>query len=349
MRNTIVELRQVCSQDGSALIDLLESSPDTGALAINSKYLINPYELFLAGHENALGVTAETVEGKLVGVCFVRFNQLLVEGQLRDAAFLHTIVVHPDHRRQGIAAQMTQWCVDRIQERSGPGCLIYAGVQDRNVASFATAQKWMPETAGYFYGSAVPMRSQPPKSLPGIVNRVAGINEFDKISRHLNTFYQDHNFSPYETSERLESWLEYSPFNTPFRHYYIAVDDDGNLLAGLGLTESYRATELHVVRMPNYMRWLNKVLKVVPQDGIMRRLGISKIWFAPNQLKVAQHLWESLRWQYRDKGNSLMFYYDPASLIADISKIPFWMPKAKLALIVNNPLEMNDALPIYPP
>jgi GNAT superfamily N-acetyltransferase len=294
-------------------------------------------------------VTAETVEGKLVGVCFVRFSQLRVEGHLRDAAFLHSIVVHPDHRRQGIAAQMTQWCVERIQERIGPEGVIYAGVQERNDASFATAQKWMPETVGYFYGSAVPMRSQPPKLLTGIVIRAAGINEFDEISRHLNTFYQNHNFSPYETSERLESWLQNSPFDTPFRHYYIAVDDDGNLLAGLGLTESYRATELHVVRMPAYMRWLNKILKVVPQDGIMRRLGISKIWFAPNQLKVAQHLWESLRWQYRDKGNSLMFFFDPTSPVAKIPKIPFWMPKAKLTMVANKLTQTGQPFPIYPP
>jgi hypothetical protein len=37
---------------------------------------------------------------------------------------------------------------------------------------------------------------------------------------------------------------------------------------------------MHIVRMPAVMRWLNKILRIVPADGIMRRLSASKLWFA---------------------------------------------------------------------
>lgn len=349
MQKTTIDLRPISPQDGSALSILFESSPDTGALAVNSRYLVNPYDLFLAGQDNALGVAARTPGGKLVGVCFLRFDRLRFGGHLHSAAFLHSIVTHPDHRRQGIAAQMTQWCIDRIQERTGPESIIYAGIQARNIASFATVQKWLPETAGYFYGTAVPMRTRPPESQPDITVRTAYTTEFDEIGHRLNTFYQDHNFSPHETPETLQTWLDHSPFDTPFRHYHVAVDTAGNLLAGLGLTESYRATELHILRMPAYMHLLNKILHVVPQNGVMRRLGVSKLWFAPNQHKAAQFLWETIRWQQRDKGNSLMVYYDPTSPTAAIPKIPFWMPKAKLTLVVNSLAPVGKAFPIYPP
>jgi hypothetical protein len=76
-------------------------------------------------------------------------------------------------------------------------------------------------------------------------------------------------------------------------------------------------------------------------------LSASKLWFADPA--AARFLWESLRWLYREQGNSLMAYYDPKSPAAAVPRIPFWLPKASLTLVIDSPIPMNEDLPIFPP
>jgi hypothetical protein len=257
------------------------------------------------------------------------------------------LIVHPAYRRQGLANRLLGWCVERAREQLGPEAILYGGIQVGNAASLATARHWLPRQVGRFKGAAVPMRNRPPKPLLGVTVRPAGESEFEEICRELSAFYRDHNLAPAETPDSLASWLAHRPVDGPYRHYYLAAGEDGRLLAGLGLTEAYRTTEMHIVRMPTVMRWLNKILHIVPADGAMRRLSVSKLWFA--DLAAARFLWESMRWLYREQGNSLMAYYDPRSPVADVPKIPFWMPKASLTLVIDSQTAINEKLPTYPP
>jgi hypothetical protein len=257
------------------------------------------------------------------------------------------LIVHPVFRRQGLANRLLGWCVERAREELRQNAVLYGGIQSGNTASLATARHWLPRQIGRFRGAAVPMRNRPPKPLPGVTVRPARESEFEDICRELNASYQGHNLVPVETPDSLASWLAHRPVDGPYRHYYLAAGEDGRLLAGLGLTEAYRTTEMHIVRMPAAMRWLNKILHIVPADGVMRRLSVSKLWFA--DLDAARFLWESMRWLYREQGNSLMAYYDPKSPAAAIAKIPFWLPKASLTLVIDSPVSINEDLPIYPP
>jgi hypothetical protein len=79
----------------------------------------------------------------------------------------------------------------------------------------------------------------------------------------------------------------------------------------------------------------------------MRRFSVSKLWFT--DLAAARSLWESLRWLYREQANSLMAYYDPRGPAAAVPRIPFWLPKAGLTLVIDSPIPMNEDLPIFPP
>jgi hypothetical protein len=56
-----------------------------------------------------------------------------------------------------------------------------------------------------------------------------------------------------------------------------------------------------------------------------------------------------MRWLYLELGNSLMAYFDPRSPMTAVPKIPFWMPKASLILVIDGPVPMNGERPIYPP
>jgi hypothetical protein len=80
-------LRPVRPDDGQALIQLFESSPDTGAIGVRVRYLVDPYQLLMTGRDRSLGVVAETSGGGLVGACFVRFGRLRLEEQLYDSAY----------------------------------------------------------------------------------------------------------------------------------------------------------------------------------------------------------------------------------------------------------------------
>lgn len=128
----------------------------------------------------------------------------------------------------------------------------------------------------------------------------------------------------------LSSWLGQTPFEDPFRHYYLAVNQQGNILAGMVIVEQYKLMSMQIEQMPMIARLLNKFLAVVPQSGILKQLTINQIWYAPNQLAVAQYLWEAVRWEWRNKGNNMVCFFDPRSPIKEVVQQPFWMPNIEV-------------------
>ncbi|MGH2536094.1 MAG: hypothetical protein ACRDHL_01730, partial [Candidatus Promineifilaceae bacterium] len=195
---------------------------------------------------------------------------------------------------------------------------------------------------------AVHTRARPPEPVKGITIRPAGPDDLEAVAEGLNDFYQGYNFYEPHTAGSLVSWLAQSPFETPFNHYYVVVDAAEEVLAGAAVSEQYRTIEMRVHHIPWAMRWLNKLVKFVPADGALKQIGLSKIWFAPGQLKAAQFLWETIRWEWRQKANTLTVFFGPRSPVADMVKIPAWLPKGHLVLAVNGPVPMNEDRLIYP-
>ena len=148
----------------------------------------------------------------------------------------------------------------------------------------------------------------------------------------------------------MATWLKNTPFDEPYRHYYIALDSSGNILAGLALTESHRAREYRVSHMPIVLRWLTTLFKLILADGIMKQLEISRMWFAPGQEEAARLLWAWVRWVWRERGTSLLLYHDSRGPLTDILNIPFWKPQGKLTLANIEPSPpMSLERLIYPP
>ena len=325
-------IRPLKPSDGSALIQLFESSPDNGRFSINACYQIDPYQAIHALHADTVGVVAETEEG-LTGVGLVKFGDCCVGGQKRPYAWLHSLLVHPNHRNKGIATRLAQERIALARERVGQNGLVLASIQEKNAVSHSVAQKWSQQQVGTLQSVLTRVCTRPPAPLPSLTVRLARPDEYDQIAVGLNRFYQDYDLYDPQTAESLATWLNETPFDDPLRHYFIVVNEDGKLVAGLAVTRQCQLMAMQVERLPLPLALLNKVVKMVPEDGILRQLAVSKIWFVPGQLKAAQHLWEIVRWQCREWGSHLTCFYDPRSPIPTIMQIPKWLPKANLTVV----------------
>ncbi len=340
--------RQLKPTDSTAFATLAQNSPDTGKVGTLPKYPLDAYQVLSLRHARTVGIVAETTQFQgLVGTGLVSFDKCFFEGEQVDCASLHTLMVHPDYRRQGIGTELAQWRHQYALQQLGNGSLIAASIQQGNIESLATAQKWCQQIEGEIQGSVTRMRGNPPSSMNNVTVRLAKSNELDEIVHRQNRFYQDYNFYSNDTPGKLSEWLGQTPFDDPFRHYYVAVDSQGNILSGLVLKEQYKLVTMQVTRMPVWASFLNKFLAVVPSDGILKQLAAERFWYATNQLEAASYLWETLRWEWRDQAGGLVCFFDPRSPLSEILRLPAWMPKSKFTFAVHGPKKMSKERLVY--
>ena len=342
---TEISLRRLEPTDGQALADLFSFSPDGGQFAISPQYQIDPYQALIELAPNSAGVVAELPNtGEIVGVGLVQIEERLVAGTLTPCAALHSLTVHPSYRRQGIATRLAQWRITYAHEQMGEGGAILAFIQKGNSGSLAAAEKWGAVRNQHIRNSLIRTRQKPPTAVSHVTIRKAIPAEYEQIAHSLNAFYGEYDLYMPHTAKTLTAWLDETLFKRPFRHYYVAVDNKNQPLAGLAIAEQFRIVTMHVQNMPAPVRLLNKLVKMVPTDGILRQLSVSKLWYAPSQLRAAKFLWESMRWQLRDVGAHLLHSYDSRSPVVKIISPPFWMPKGAAVIVGETKAEMGERL-----
>lgn len=345
MVKTEVVLRPMAPGDGDALVQLALSSPDTGQIQISAAYHVDPYRMAMTQQAETLGVVAALpASGQVVGSGFVSFGRRMYEGELRDIAWLHSLLVQPQYRRQGIATKLASWRVACAQERLGKQVIIGAAIQEGNIGSFSVANSWSKGSAGEIRGGVIKMRRRPPKELQRVHIRQVDVDDLEPVAARLNEFYKAYNFYTPHTAEELSQWLEHTPVDQPIRTYLVAENAAGELVAGMAVVEDHRMAEMQVQHLSLLLRLINKLVRLVPPDGRMKQLAVLKAWFAPGRLDALRFLWETIRWEWRDRGNTITFSYDPRSPFKGLFKTPPWIPQTNLTYAISEPTPENPRL-----
>lgn len=341
-----VVLRPLERTDNAALLDLIAESPDTGAITFKPVYKVNITDAYDARRNDWQGVIAES-GGKVVGLGVVGFDEVQLEGAVYPSAYLFSLVVHPAFRRQGIAAKLAAWRLERARERIGGDGVIYAHIQNGNEGSIRNSQKWRNQFLEELHNVAFRTLDRAPKPQTGIVIRQAQDSDLEQVAARLNAYYADYQFYTRETADSLRVWLNVQIGDRPINQYWIATDPQGTLLAGIGLTMQTVYMDLHVVRVPTVLRVVNMIMKVVPADGIMRMVDVHKAWFREGQVEAGRQLWETVRYQSRTIGNTLTVGLDPRSPVSEMFAISGWAPRARLGVAVHAPVTLNPERLIY--
>ena len=230
----------------------------------------------------------------------------------------------------------------------GDDAVLFAGIQQGNEGSLRNAAKWSTQRIdGRTTAGVVKMRSSAPRPIAGLDVRPAEQNDYDEIVQKQNAFYRDFNLYPPRSAETLHEWHSAAPFGFPLREYYVAVDKEGNLVAGLSATEEGKVTTGHVVRLSWPLRVVNFLVRMIPADGVTKRIHGKDMWFAPEKLEAGKYLWESMRWLWRARGTMMMSFYDIQSPLAQVIQAPPYMPRQSGSLVVTGPTPMREEQYIY--
>jgi GNAT superfamily N-acetyltransferase len=344
-----ISLRQLLPSDGMAYASLVANSPDTGRISTAQHYNLDSYQALTAIHGNFVGVVAEHAGFQgFVGAGLIRFGECQFEGEIRPYAFLNTLVVHPDFRRQGIASQLAKWRLEYARNRIGPDGIIWAIIQRGNIGSELTARKWQ----GQFLQNRIlliPLR--PRLNSPHIFQdyQVSALptKQSHLISGQLIDFYQAFNLFTPKSQVELASWSVASPFNEPFRHFIVIRNAHDEIAAGLVLTETYKLRYMQIVKAPFMARMANRVLHVVPPDLIMREINLSHIWFAQGQIEAARYLLETVRWEWRSKASSFIIWIDRFCPYIDLLNLRPWTLKTETSIVSQSKIKISEDKPIY--
>ncbi len=354
--DTPFSLRQFGPADGAAYAELLAASPDTGSVGMVEKFEIDPYLALMGLHSDTVGVVAETPgvstttpgHSGLVGGGLIRFRPSQWEGQVLPCALLNTLVVHPDYRRRGLAGQLAKWREDCIRQRYGDQCVMWAIIQSNNTGSERTAQKWASQFIKHrLISISLKMRSRAPTLSRDFSVRAIQPDDLESAVEQQNRFYQDYNLYPPETAASLADWLADTPFDAPFRHYLVVCDKTGRIQAGLALAETNRLRTTIITHLPPVLSLLNKLFQAVPLDGVLRELGINRLWYAPEQMAAARFLLESVRWEWRDRGSSLVLFTDLRSPLISLYAIRPWTAKTIESFALRGPTPCSEERLFY--
>jgi GNAT superfamily N-acetyltransferase len=335
--------------DGEGISRLAAACPDAGLIPFHLEFVADPYRVFHSQSPELEGVVAvEEGSGQVIGCGLVYYSRRIVGGEPRRCALLNTLMVHPAWRRLGVASALARWRRERALERNGQEGLFIGVSQHGNLGSMATLTKVGLVKGGMLQAGLVRMRTAPPEQPRGLEVRLATASDLEQIAAGLNEFYAGHDYYTPQTGASLAAWLAATATEEPIHHLWVAVGRGGEIKAGMGLFSRGRLVRLCFGPLPPTLRLLNRLVSIIPANGIVREVVADKLWFRPGEEASARYLWESIRWQRRNEADVLRMYFDPRGPIARVPRFPFWLPRATLHIYSNRPAEGQVPRPIFP-
>jgi len=342
-----IRVRTASGADTAAIEAILEASPDGGAVRFNRERHVTLPAGHRGLHDRVIHVVAEAdgAPGP-VGVARLALGECRFGGAWTRYALLSSLAVHPRHRRRGVAAALASHRIALARELAGDDVLVLANVQSGNQGSLAAARRWATSSGGRMVAIPVPMRARPPRGRPDLVLRPAGDGDLEQVAEALTA--RPYDFGLRFDAERLGGWLAASPLPDPVNHYLVVTDRAGRLLAGLGLREEGRLQSLVVQHAPLAIRLANRLVRVIPPDGRLRNVVADKVWFAPGRLAEARHLWQSVRWEWRGRGSTLLTTHDPRGPVHAMVHAPRWFPATTATVQVRTTRPVREGAIIDP-
>lgn len=330
-------LRELGPSDNLALVKLITEFDGD----LTTRFQVDPYLAILSGTEfRTRGVVVECAGyDDLVGMGTVRFSNVQYNDEILPLAFLDGLKVHKDFRGNGLGYQIASWRIQKAREEFGEQCVIGTGMLHDNHASHAVASKWCREFAESALDiRLVSMLTRRPKMQTGLTVREIDFDEYDEFCQKQNRFYSQYNLYPPSSPNSIANALDVSVAGQKPYRYYVVVDVHGNLLAGAqtwarGLLKSDTVND-----PPMPLRILNKVLRLFPPDFTLRDVSVSGLWYESGQIKIAQYLWEMLRWECRDQGTILTAGFDSRDPAMNVVTLKPWnQPRPKITIAIHGP------------
>ena len=312
---------------------------------MTTRFLVNPYAAIVYGTENrTTGVVVEA-EGteRIIGMGTVRFSTVRYNGDIFPLAFLDGLKVHKDFRGNGLGYQIASWRIQKAKAELGDHCVIATGMLHDNHASHAVASKWCREFAESAIDICItPTLTKPPKQIAGILIREIEHREFEEFATKQNNLYRQYNLFPPDNPASIANALDVSVEGKKPYRYFVAVDTSGNLLAGAKTWARGLLNSDTINNLPAALRAVNKLAHLLPSDYTIRDVTVSGLWYETGQIKVAQTLWETMRWACRDQGTTLATGCDSRDPVRNVVNLKPWhQPRPKITFAIHGPTALD--------
>lgn len=344
-----IEIRPMQPRDSQALMALEDKTADAGMVAFLTRYKYDYYRVQQSLRPNFVGLVAESsTHAGLVGVGMMSFGECQFEGGVRPYGYLGGLGVHHDFRRRGIATAIVSELLAIAEERCGPERVIFAGIQAGNEASLRANMKWANQLIRDRNQFAIgKMRDRPPKHVDGISVRLAREDEYETIASQQNGFYRRTNLYPPKSSQELREWVAKRPFGKEINRYYVAVNEDAQIIAGVGVTLEGHLMTTHVVRMPWFMKAANAIFRLLPSGKETRRMNGHWLWYEEGFEEACDHLWSSVKWMEREQADLAWYSFDGEGPLGKAISLPRFPPTRGGYIVVNSSPALGDERALY--
>jgi GNAT superfamily N-acetyltransferase len=336
--------RLVMPTDSPALEKLIAITADSGGIGFTDDYQANLLTVHRGLAEEFHAVVAEQDE-KIVGIVFGEVRWVQYAGRMAPGVYISHLRVHPDYRRQGIARGLADWALDYITGLLRPDALLYGAIMAGN-ASLKLADGFQFQATQPVQGGIVPVRGDPPAATLGLEVRPANREDLPAIVEGMNAFYRAHDLWSPASLDTLEEFLSREVAGVKPNQLYVAVRG-GEIVAGLSLSDRTKLVRMRLARAPWYVRSLGAWLGLLPRSGILEALTVRRVWFREGELEAGRFLWQTLRYELRERGNCLGIAYDPRDRLAALFQIPFWLPMFKARYLVRAATPLEAGRPVY--